>query len=226
MATEIGITGLAATLASPINSQGSPPVRGGPDRVWSGATVDKPSADEAQIRGEFARIQGERDARAEQAIGLREGARNLDALQAKLEETRDRLTAIVKHYPPYGKDNPVRIELLNQVSGLRKQIEALITPAEKLADKVALPAQAAPFDFAPLDPSQASDEEVAATLSQVEAAQAGLAQLRSGMWADIVAADSGQSEQDAAMRTQASQAYLAQIGRSLTTSQDVLTALG
>lgn len=46
----------------------------------------------------------------------------------KLGEMRDTLRQVVKQYPPYPQESRERMEFLNSLSGLRKQIDALTFP--------------------------------------------------------------------------------------------------
>lgn len=122
----------------------------------------------------------------------------LGGIQTHLGEIRDTLESITKKlYPPYPIDSPERIALLNKVSSLRKQIDALTYPPQDkwqgqlIGDPAKLPGagdiklpelqgntptiiKAVPAYTGPggLDlpelPSQASDAAVAQGLARVE----------------------------------------------------------
>lgn len=50
------------------------------------------------------------------------------AIGQKLEQMQDTLRQVVKQYPPYPLESRERMELLNSLPGLRKQIDALTMP--------------------------------------------------------------------------------------------------
>lgn len=77
-------------------------------------------------------------------------------LHEKLAAMLPRFEGIVKYYPPYPPDNPRRIELLNQISGLRQEIEKIQIPPPYdvlLAQQIAA--------LAPQGEPPASDAEIA-----------------------------------------------------------------
>jgi len=129
-----------------------------------------------------------------------------DKLLGKIEKN---LGEIVKMYPPYPIDSPQRISLLNDISGLRKQIEALTFPPSDTVDAVGrlLGKQADAtdttgdtatnldtltaikeqmWDIPALDPLAASNAEVSEALDQVKATKSSLEDLKDGMWNDVV----------------------------------------
>lgn len=222
--TAIGTT--ASVAADPTKFRGSLPLAGGESFLASSAEpvagrADQDEADGPRLHGAYARALAGQDDSAERA---REGTRQLDLISAKLGEAEAKLQGIVKQYPPYAKDHPDRIDILNQITGLRKQIEALSIPAQKLSDKTQELAQS--LGFAAPDPLEASDQEVVGALDQVRQAQSGVALIRASMWADVVAVVPGQSEQDAVKYARQGQEHLAQSAKSITLSQDVIASLG
>lgn len=119
-----------------------------------------------------------------------------------LGRMEDGLQAIVKQYPPYPAESRERMELLNSIAGLRKQIDALTFPPPDreqptLVGDPLQTANAGDVQFAlggqqhvlhaqpahsgaeglnlPLLGDQASDEEVARALGQVQDAHGRLA---------------------------------------------------
>lgn len=184
-----------------------------------------PARDDVQLHGRYADALAGQDVRAAQSLGVRDADRRLELVGFALEQAEAGLQGIVKHYPPYAKDHPERIDLLNQISGLRKQIEALTIPSQKNSGGngpvlVGLPG------FDKLDPVGATDAEVATALDQVRRARSGLPGQHAGLWADIVGGAGGQSEREAVMSARQGMAHLAQSAKSITLSQDVIASLG
>ncbi|MEW5893016.1 MAG: hypothetical protein AB1697_07745 [Pseudomonadota bacterium] len=210
------------------------------DRAWGGAasaarfepgqggqpigpSIQK-KLESVSLHASYARALAGQDGNTGQMVDRRELDRQLEALGIKLGEAETKLVGIVKQYPPYAKDHPTRVDILNQITGLRKQIEALTIPPQKLSEKEQALANQIGFD-AP-DPLAASDQSVARSLEQVKQAKSAVAQLRAGMWVDIVEATSGEAERAAVAYARNGQEYLAQSAKSITLSQDVIAALG
>ncbi|MEW6677856.1 MAG: hypothetical protein AB1421_08030 [Pseudomonadota bacterium] len=115
-----------------------------------------------------------------------------------LAQIKERLTHIVKQYPPFSQDSPQRITYLNSISGLRKQLDALAFPPERKAQQaetasLGLPSVPGPSlpakgDLAipELDPRKATDEEVRSALDAVVAAQARVTEAQDSMWDAVV----------------------------------------
>lgn len=178
-----------------------------------------------QLHGQYAEALAGQARQADQSHDVRDASRRLELAGSALEEAEAKLLGIVKHYPPYAKDHPDRIDLLNQISGLRKQIEALAIPPQKDSGEPGLALVGLP-GFGELDPYGASDVEVATILGQVENARSGLAGRHVGLWADIVDKTAEQSEQAAVIGARQGMAHLAQTTKSITLSQDVIASLG
>ncbi|MFZ5484209.1 MAG: hypothetical protein ACOZB0_08270 [Pseudomonadota bacterium] len=133
------------------------------------------------------------------ARAIRSAERAMVDIQDALAGMKQALTQIVKQYPPYTLESQERIEYLNSISGLRKQIEALVPYLEvgsQVRDPVIFPdrpeeafplsAFPAPRLDLPLLGNLSSDAEVGAALGQVDRAARDVELARTRM-ADAVA---------------------------------------
>lgn len=196
MTSEIKITGLAASLAQPAMT--SAQVKTGRENVSGPARKSDGQAqasESASVRQPgFARAQASQDARFEDAARLRPNDKLLASAEEGLAAMKSGLEAVVKRYPPYPSNSPERLAVLNDVVGLRKQVEALLVPADPakateagggvdnerkqfLRDLMGL--QEWPVD-------NISDDELAKLLGQVEDGLASVSKAREAMWADVV----------------------------------------
>lgn len=132
--------------------------------------------------------------------GVARTVRSADRAMAQVVDLiariKEALTHIVKQYPPYGLDSRERIDYLNSIAGLRKQIEA-VSPDSVLLGQAALSFPSgehytldlAAFRVGSLDiPDlglRASDVEVANALDDVTSTEARLRTSR-GALADAV----------------------------------------
>lgn len=118
--------------------------------------------------------------------------RSADAAMARISDSlakmKQALTQIVKQYPPFALDSGERVEYLNSIAGLRKQIEALtIQPGAgrlgaaasyevsfpgggQFAFRVSAPGLDGKGLDIPVLGARAGDDEVAAALDKVSAA--------------------------------------------------------
>jgi len=186
-------------------------------------------------RAKYALAQSKLDTRNQLALLTRDQSDRLVKLEAGLAAMKDGLQAIVKHYPPYPPDNPERIELLNQVSGLKKEIEALdisrggdIDTVVVAADKKAADAVPAFGDLSVLDklPGDViTDEDLAQLLRQVESSQAKVAEARQKMWADLQDLVGNESDAQAFARSGESGSALAQGKLPITQAKGILATL-
>ena len=153
------------------------------------------------------------ETQAEAAVEIRQARMGLKKLDGVLADIQANLTRIVKQYPPYGADNPDRIQLLNQVSGLRKQLEALEFPDAR--PHPGLPEAVYPdrAEVLPpkLDTGSASDDEVKSALDFVLKARNTVANMDEKMWQDVMAFVSRPSEAQA-------QREMARLHRNLSSS--------
>lgn len=178
------------------------------------------------LHAEHARAQAAVERRLEQAADLGRVAQRLRSVQEKLNVMHERLEGIVKRYPPYPQDNPERIERLNQVTGLRKQIEELLLPLEReglvhAGEKEAV----ARFPMRPLDPLSAHDGEVAAALEEVGWMRGRVEGLQQRLWSDLFEVNSPVDEPVATSMARAAQAQLADTGQPIGVNRDKFPSL-
>jgi hypothetical protein len=172
----------------------------------------------------FAQLQAKQDELTTASNTLRELDGALKDAGKLLDEMEQDLTKVVKMYPPYPKDNPERVSLLNNISGLRRQIDELTFPppdeVQALAGvfgkpeaKPGMPADPASetavdaveaarermWDIPALDPKAAEDKELKTALEKIQKAQTLLEEVQAGMWQDVVEfvaeADTAETEQ-------------------------------
>lgn len=124
------------------------------------------------------------DRRFDETVRAREGDALLIRADKALADLQTALEVIVKRYPPYGPDSPERVDLLNQVTGLRKQLESLAFLPEvgAFAARVHNLGEEAPVaESGPL----IADQALAALLDKVVANRAELSQQREKIWAGL-----------------------------------------
>lgn len=197
MTSEIKFTGVSAVAARPaLTSAQVSSGRENSDKSGAGAvSVEKAAGrDEAGLRQvEFARALDTRDARYEEVLKVRTEDKQFVSAEEKLSAMKAGIESIVKRYPPYPSNSPERQALLNDVVGLRKQIEALTVPAENKGSAEEVKADIERKQYLrelmglqewPVD--NISDEELAALLGQTEQAASAVAGAREAMWADVV----------------------------------------
>ena len=186
-----------------------------------GVKQSEPASASTPITGVFAHLRVRQDGLLKSATMIRE----IDHVASKAEELLDKidnkLGEIVKMYPPYPIDSPQRISLLNDIGGLRKQVEALTFPPSEAVD--ALQELLSPlkngfkekgdltissdsvenvktrlWDIVRLEQNSATDEEVVSVLGQIRELKSSIEDLQAGMWKDVVSfvkmADSPESE--------------------------------
>lgn len=184
---------------------------------------------------------------------LRYSNQALGQIQGYLGEMRDALQGITKKlYPPYPIDNPERIALLNKVTSLRKEIEALTYPpqdqwrAKLIGDPTklpgvgdiklpgtqgdgataikAIPAYAGPGGLdLPNLPPQASDAAVAAGLSRVEDAQGYVKEARATLYQATAKLFDQAGEAQAGNSSQGGRTLLANISTGILNSDSART---
>lgn len=231
MASEISSVGSVVQAAIPaVSNVASRITQGefapGKEQRVESAVGSRDSAYYSGIGGDHASAQTALDQRLDQAIVAHQTQKALAGAEAILDAAEESLIGIVKRYPPYAPDSPQRIELLNQVTGLRKQIEALEFPP------------AASEEANQLDPllqkllglgnevaTAIPDEALAALLDKVESAKTLIAEQRAGVWADLFAPETLQSEREAAVQSSASQAALAGVTQPISQAPELLAAL-
>jgi hypothetical protein len=174
-----------------INNPGSPR----PD-----AKNDRQTPDSTQVAGVYSHLRGRQDALNQAASVLREVGKGVEKAGKLLDKVESSLDQIVKMFPPYPVNSPIRVSLLNKVSGLHQQIDQLTFPSPDTVNVVnrllngKTDASANPiagvqhqlWDLPTLDPQAASDQQVSQALDQVKALQADLKASQTGMWQDVV----------------------------------------
>lgn len=230
MVTEISGAGLGYSVVGQlgaVDSQRPPGVVRPEEALLPQSVVARDKQDEpsTQVAGSFAQLRVQQDASNKAASVVREVGNAVEQTSQLLEKIESKLGEIVKMYPPYPIDNPQRIELLNNIGGLRKQIDALTfpppdavqaarrllgteaDPADKKGDATVITDAVAVvkdqmWDIPALDPLAASDEQVSKLLEQVKAKKSSLEDLQAGMWQDVVSfvkvADSPEARNEAA----------------------------
>ncbi len=214
MVTEISGAGVSHSVASQTGTTAAQRLVGTvrPDDAGlsqSDVSRDKQAVASTQVAGAYAQLRVRQDALNQAASVVREVSDTVEQSDKLLGKVEENLGEIVKMYPPYPIDSPQRISLLNDISGLRKQIEALTFPPSDTVDAVGrlLGKQADATDTAgdtatnldtlevlkeqmwdipALDPLAASDAEVSKALDQVKAMKSSLEDLKDGMWNDVV----------------------------------------
>lgn len=230
MASEISTVGMAVHASPAITSE-TPRLARGESAQGNApphaASVAGPRGNaygyHAKLQGVHARALLAQDQRLDQASAVRQTQQALAEAEGILGVAEEALGAIVKRYPPYAQDDSERIDLLNQVTGLRKQIEALNFPPEGAEKAKELdPVLKDLLGLGEKTPSEIPDEALAALLENVEAAKAKVREQQAAMWSDLFDSDSKQGEQEAAAQASQSRAALAATETSLSQSPDLL----
>jgi len=195
----------------PVVGQVSMAVSSGADTIsesGAGATPEversPPAIQSTQVTGTFARLQEQQGLFGQAAATVRETGNAVQQATGLLAKAKQGLTEIVKMYPPYPVDSAQRAAILNEVSGLRKQVEQLTFPPPeslRLADQVlgqqygntnpagvqhvADEVKRGISGLATLNPTSASDSAVSNALGQVESLQSKLQDASTGMWRDV-----------------------------------------
>jgi hypothetical protein len=178
----------------------------------------------AQITGVFSQLRVRQDVLQKSASMIREIDQVASKSEELLDKIDDKLGEIVKMYPPYPIDSPQRVSLLNEIGGLRKQVDALSFPPSDVVDtlqKLLNPQEIRSeeetdfsfgfksveeiktklWDIPLLDSSDATDQEIASVLKQIREVKSSIEDLQAGMWRDVVSfvkkADSPESENKA-----------------------------
>lgn len=167
------------------------------------------TAASSQVTGVFAQLRVRQDVLYRSASMIREIDHAASKAEELLNKVDNKLGEIVKMYPPYPIDNPQRISLLNDIGGLRKQVDALTFPPSDAVDalqkllnpemiesgedvdldfgsKSVEEVKTRLWDIPLLDPTKATDEEVVDVLSQIRELKSSIEDLQAGMWKDVV----------------------------------------
>ncbi|MDP2831864.1 MAG: hypothetical protein Q8Q28_00920 [Pseudomonadota bacterium] len=214
MVTEISGAGLSHSVVSQAGVTAAQRVVGTVRPESSGVPQsdvvrDKQVSASTQVAGAYAQLRARQDVQNKAASVVREVGDTVEKAGQLLDKIENNLGEIVKMYPPYPIDSPQRISLLNNIDGLRKQIDDLTYPPPESVDAVdrllgnqtdavdkegkAATRQGvfavvkdSLWDISTLDPQAASDAEVSKALDQVKAMKSSLEDLKDGMWNDVV----------------------------------------
>jgi len=205
MVNEISGVGLGQSVVAQPGSAATQRFVGAVDREdfglrQSGIAPDRQTPDSAQVAGAYALSRVHQETLNKAASVVREMGSAVAEASQLLGKVENKLDEIVKMFPPYPIDNPMRVTLLNKVDGLRKQIDQLTyPPPEPLAvvgRLIGAKVDAASkdghvvkdriWDLPALDPKTASDADVSKAHDQVKAMRVALQDLQTGMWQDVV----------------------------------------
>jgi hypothetical protein len=189
MVNEIGsVTSLPVTASRQGQPALAPPVSGSARVIPMQPARMEAAASLSLYAQKIAQRSGQGEGMAEVAVEVRKADAALGLAGSLLDKIKDNLTQIVKQYPPFAQQSNERIELLNSISGLRKQLDALAFPPERKAqDAMPIPLYPEKSDvlMAILDPNKATDEEVRSALDEVQRLQEGVTNRREQMWKDV-----------------------------------------
>lgn len=149
--------GQASTLA-PAAPVGDPPAA----RATQQADVAIPQVN-LQVNSSEGSVQVKSSSYAElatqresQFLAAQQARETFKAADAGLGAIKARFEQIIKQYPPYPLDSPQRITLLNEINGLRQQVEKLQLPGERTdAESASLR-----LGFGEIDPANTGDAQV------------------------------------------------------------------
>jgi hypothetical protein len=175
-AGQAGTLGRSLSLGEPIAGRnGTSSDVPAPDAVSASDTVEVSS-------GLYADVVAQQEGRFADRQKLSADIRSAEAAVGAIKQ---RLEQIIKQYPPYPPDNPERVLLLNQVNGLRKQVESLEFPApEQNAGAAPVTLQ---LGFGQIDPAKTPDSQIAGYYEKVLRAQGQIAGLRPQLSPDVEA---------------------------------------
>jgi flagellin-like hook-associated protein FlgL len=204
----------AQFTANRINTDGDPAIR----QVSTGKNVDTPKNDSVTLQkpeGSHLAL-GQRQTFSSSlnkaAISIRTADMTMKTIGKHVDRMKSQLDIIVKHYPPFLSNDPLRIRALRTFSAFRKEIDALTVPpqdngaAKIMADPAVLP-QAGTQKFVlgtdgtgtiqaqqvhtgptginiPALSDTATDAEINAAINSLDAAQNTLGQRREGLSSD------------------------------------------
>lgn len=118
--------------------------------------------------GLFPAMASAKDDSAQAAKSVREAEKTLGKVGSLLNEMRQSVQ-VVKNYPPFPPGNEARVDYINSIEGLRKQLEALVVPSvDNAFGPVFYPKE---IGLPELDPLTGDDTQVAQFSQFVEAAQ-------------------------------------------------------
>lgn len=121
----------------------------------------------------FAALAGIKDEASQTAMAARAMHRALRAAQTTLGSMRQAADAVLKQYPPFPPGSEQRLSYLRSIAALRHQLDAMtVPPRDDQVGPVFFPRSG---DLPELDPSRATDEDVAAFSRALDAVLQGVA---------------------------------------------------
>jgi len=157
MVNEISGIG-SASVARGLVQAGTPESNRGRE---AGGQFTTATADDNQVATRhvgFSALATAKDEATRAAQSIREVNQALGQVEVQMERLAQRVQ-VVKNYPPFPPGNEQRLEYINSINGLRKQLEAMsVPPVQEGVVPVFYPRES---DLPVLDPGSASDEDVA-----------------------------------------------------------------
>ncbi|MEZ0223740.1 MAG: hypothetical protein ACAH83_04240 [Alphaproteobacteria bacterium] len=151
-----------APSAGPDISPAVPAVRG----QGSGVSEEQETVSINSSAESFAALADDKEASAQVAKSIRDAGKSLDRAESLLQDMAS-LVGAVKNYPPFPAGNEERMQYINSIDGLRKEMQSLVVPPVTAEyEPVFYPRES---EFPPLDAQTPSD---AAVLAFGEAVQA------------------------------------------------------
>lgn len=154
------ISGIGSTsVARGLVQAGTPEANRGREETGSAKTaVDENSRLVATRHIGFSVLATGKDEAARTAQSIRDANQALVMADTQLRNMEERVR-VVKNYPPFPPGNEQRMEYINSINGLRRQLEAMtIPPVQSGVEPVFYPRET---DLPELDPVTASDADVA-----------------------------------------------------------------
>lgn len=181
-----------STVATAMTSAVAPPHQD----IKVEAATDGRSVPVDEAGRRYTRLLDAQDTRLSLLQETRDRDNELSATAREVERVAGKVAAVVKMYPPYPSGSRERMDLINQITGLRKQIEALEVPAkpetqarsalEELGKTIADANEAVAGEVDDPGEGAYSDEVLSVLLVKMASAGAEIAHMRTGMWDDVV----------------------------------------
>lgn len=122
-----GLVSLGLTPSAAPDSAETPPTIGG---HGSGSSKEDSAIKINASAKSLASLSDVKDASAQVAKNIRETGKKLDHAE-ELLNGMDALVASVKNYPPFPQGNEDRVQYLNSIDGLRKELQSMTVPPVK-----------------------------------------------------------------------------------------------
>ncbi|MCI0492578.1 MAG: hypothetical protein L0Z07_06555 [Planctomycetes bacterium] len=192
MVNEIsGVGSASVTLGlGHIGTPASASLRGG-----MGETTSESQTTQVGMPKHYAELAASKEAALDVAQSAREIGKTLEQAGELLGRAHQEIK-LVKNYPPFPAGNEQRLQFINSLSGLKRQLEALTVPAVKDGlEPVFYPMETGLNELV----ATASDEDVAMFASGVNAAMTTLAAGKESLYEQVLGAASPPSESTAVM---------------------------